>query len=118
MENTFKDGRELNNEQCIRAVDIDFDRPPKELLAEIYKEATYENQKPDARIAKTLAKCSTLFARLSADQEKIARNLIYLTVALVVLTTAIFVFTVYLYKDTHFQIQREQTAAPHEEKNP
>jgi hypothetical protein len=118
MENTFKDGRELDDEQSARAVDIDFDRPPKELLTEIYKEATNENQKPDARIAKTVAKASTLFARLSADQERIARKLIYLTVALVFLTAALLMFAVYLYKDTHFQIQREQTAAPHEEKHP
>jgi hypothetical protein len=118
MENTFKDGRELDDEQCARAVDIDLDRPPKELLAEIYKEATNENQKPDARIAKTAAKASALFARLSADQERIARRLIYLTVALVALTATLLVFTIYLYKDTHFQIQREQTAAPPKVKNP
>ncbi len=99
-------------------VAADFDSDPKDLLFEIYKESLYEEQNDAGRISKTIAKASTLFARLSADQERIARRLLCLTWALVALTFALLVFTVYLYKDTHLLIQREQATVPQDTRTP
>lgn len=88
-------------------VATNFDSDPKEQLFDIYKESMYEHQNDAGRIAKTIAKASTLFARLSQDQERVARKLLLLTVALLVFTAALLVFTYELYKDTHLQIQRD-----------
>jgi hypothetical protein len=44
--------------------------------------------------------------------------LIKLTWAIVVLTIGLLAFTVYLYKDTHALIQREEAAKSHEAKKP
>ena len=93
-------------------VAANFDSDVKEQLFDIYKESMYENQGDAGRIAKTIAKASTLFARLSHDQEKVARWLIGLTIALLLFTVALLVFTVCLYKDTHALLKHEEAAKP------
>jgi hypothetical protein len=103
-----KRGREWEDATCDTMAAFDASRDPKEFLSEIYKEATNGNQHPANQIGKTLAKCSALFVRLSADQERIAKQLVSLTWALVGFTVALLVFTLYLYKDTHTLIKREQ----------
>jgi len=62
---------------------------PKEFLPEIYREASNAAQDPDARISKTLAKCSALFVRLSNEQAKTAHRLDVYTRWLIVLTVAL-----------------------------
>ncbi len=59
-----------------------------------------------------------LNVRISEIDEISTKRIVRLTWALVALTAALLVFTVYLYKDTHALIEREQTAQPHESKNP
>jgi len=98
---------EKTPEEACALADHDLPRDPKEFLREIYKEAYNAKQDPDARISKVLGKCSALFSRLSADQEKIAKKLVYLTWALVALTTVLLFFTIVLYKDTHQLTQHE-----------
>jgi len=110
--------REWNDAQCEEFAAFDSAREPKEFLPQIYREATNGDQAPDARIAKTLAKCSALFIRLSDDQARASKRLERLTFGLILLTLALLIFTAYLYKDTHFLIQREQAATPHQVKNP
>lgn len=99
-------------------VSTNFESDVKEQLFDIYKESMHEGQNDAGRISKTIAKASTLFARLSADQERTARKLFYLTWALLVVTVALFAYTVFLYKDSHTLLQHEQTAAQHEAHKP
>ena len=88
--------RELDDAQCAAAVGTDFKREPKDLLFEIYKEATNGAQDPDARIAKTIAKFCALLVKLSAQHEKIHRSIRWLTIWIVVLTIVLSVLTAYL----------------------
>ena len=118
MDDDTKRGREWDDRQCDEFATFDANRDPKEFLPHIYREASNGNQHPANQIAKTLSKCSALFVRLSADQEKTARRLIYLTWALVAMTAALLIFTIYLYKDTHLLIQREKPTTEHEAKKP
>ena len=59
-----------------------------------------------------------LLIHIADDMDRQTRRIIRLTWALVALTAALLLFTVYLYKDTHQLIQREQQTAAHETKNP
>jgi len=90
-------------------VATNFDSDIREQLFDIYKESLYDakndpsDQNGAGRISKTIAKASTLMARLSADQEKIAvrmeRHTVAirrLTVWLVVLTFVLSVLTLIL----------------------
>jgi hypothetical protein len=60
-----------------------------EQLFDIYKESMYENQNDAGRISKTIAKASTLMARLSADQAVAAKRLERFTVWLISLTVVL-----------------------------
>jgi len=69
-------------------------------------EASNGNQHPANQVAKTLAKCSALFVRLSADQtraskrlERLTVGLFVLTVAIVGLSVALLYYTIELHKD-------------------
>jgi hypothetical protein len=99
MEDITKRGREWDDKQCDEFAAFDASREPKEFLPQIYREASNGNQHPDARIAKTLAKCSALFVRLSADQAKAARKLEVLTIVIVVFTIIIALLTAILSYD-------------------
>lgn len=91
--------KEWTDAQAAEYADIDSARDPREFLREIYKEANNSEQPPDNRIAKLVMKCSALFVRLSADQEKLGRRLLFLTWVLIVLTgvmTALVGFQIYL----------------------
>lgn len=90
---------EWTDEQATKFALFDASRDPKEFLPEIYREASNAAQDPDARIAKTLAKCSALFVRLSADQAKAARKLECLTIVLIVFTIVIALLTAVLSYD-------------------
>jgi hypothetical protein len=48
----------------------------------------------------------------------LTRKLVWLTWALVAVSAALLIFTVYLNKDTHALIQREQTTTEHNPYNP
>ena len=82
---------EWTDEQATEFALRDSSRDPKEFLPEIYREASNAAQDPDARISKTLAKCSALFVRLSDDQARAARRLDVFTRWLIALTVALFV---------------------------
>jgi len=69
-------------------------RDAKEFLPEIYREPSNAAQDPDARISKTLAKCSALFVRLSEEQATLAHRIDFYTRWLIVLT----VMLVHAYK--------------------
>ena len=102
-------------------VATNFDGDIKEQLFDIYKEAMHEPQNDAARISKTMAKTATLMARLSRDQERTARRLVFLTWTLVGLTFVLLIFTMYLYTDTHSLAEREKSAQKqemHEVKKP
>jgi hypothetical protein len=84
---------EWTDEQARDFALFDASRDPKEFLPEIYREASNADPDPDARVSKTLAKCSALFVRLSDEHAKavhrldvFTRWLIGLTIALIVLT--------------------------------
>src|SRR5438874_2129522 len=66
---------EWTDEQATEFALFDASRDPKEFLPQIYREASNAAQDPDARISKTLAKCSALFVRLSDEQARSARRL-------------------------------------------
>ena len=100
-------------EKYRRWVADNFASDVKEQLFDIYKESLYDDQDGSARIAKTIAKACTLMARLSADQERTAKKIVRLTWGLIGLTVALLAFTVYLYKDTHLLVEREQAASSH-----
>ena len=61
---------------------------------------------------------NVLALRISEVAEISTRRIVRLTWALVALTAALLIFTVYLYKDTHALVEREQTAQSHDTKNP
>ena len=67
-----------------------FASDPKEQLFDIYKEALYEHQNDAGRIAKTIAKASTLIARLSSDQERLTHENLKMQAKVVKLTWALF----------------------------
>jgi len=103
MENTNNRKNEWTDQQCDDFAAFDAAREPKEFLPQIYREANNAVQDPDARIAKTLMKCSALFIRLSADQdkrasllEKLTKRLLAYTLALLALTFVIACLTIYL----------------------
>jgi hypothetical protein len=66
----------------------------QEQLFDIYKESMYEHQNDAGRISKTIAKASTLMARLSADQAIAAKRLERFTIALTILTVALIVVAI------------------------
>ena len=78
-------------EQAAEFALFDASRDPKEFLPQIYREASNAAQDPDARISKTLAKCSALFVRLSDEQAKSARRLDLYTRWLIGLTVALLI---------------------------
>jgi len=73
-----------------------FSSDPKEQLFDIYKESLYDDQDGSARIAKTIAKACTLFARLSHDQAVTAERMEKHTVAIRKLTVGLYIFTAVL----------------------
>lgn len=85
---------EWTDEQAKQFALFDSARDPKKFLPEIYREASNAAQDPDARISKTLAKCSALFVRLSDDQSKAAHRLDQYTRWLIALTVALFIVAV------------------------
>jgi hypothetical protein len=93
-------------------VATDFKRDPHDLIFEIYKEALNEKQESAGRISKTVAKASTLLARLSADQERVHRGIRAWTISLFVLTAVLTVFTGVLIYYTAKLVQHEQQ--PHQ----
>jgi len=105
--------RELDDAQCKTAVTLDLQRKTDDLLLEIYKEATNGAQDQDARISKTVAKASTLFARMSADLEQVHRDIRRLTRWLVALTIAICILTLPLAYDAYLRIKQHYTDAQH-----
>ena len=103
----------MSEDQYRKWVEDNYSSPIKEQLFDIYKESLYQPEKPTpednaARIAKTIAKACTLMARLSADQERTAKKIVWLTWVLAALTFALLAFTVALYEDAHFQTKRDQ----------
>jgi|SRR6516162_9913887 len=84
---------EWTDEQAKEFALLDASRDPKEFLPQIYREASNAAQDPDARISKTLAKCSALFVRLSDEQAKAAHRLDLFTRWLIALTVALIVLT-------------------------
>jgi hypothetical protein len=70
---------------------FDASRNPKEFLPEIYREASNAAQDPDARIAKTLAKCSALFVHLSAKQTELSKRIDLYTRWLIGLTVVLII---------------------------
>jgi hypothetical protein len=102
-----------DTEKYRKWVDDNFASDAKEQLFDIYKEALYDatndpsDQNGAGRISKTIAKASTLLARLVHDQEKTAKKLLYLTWALAGLTFVLLLFTVALYYDTHKLVEHE-----------
>src|SRR5438105_4080736 len=99
MDESTQRDREWNDAECDKFAAFDASRDPKEFLPEIYREASNGNQHPANQIAKTLAKCSALFVRLSADQAKSARKLECLTVVLLIFTVVIALLTAVLSYD-------------------
>ena len=97
-------------DQAAAYADFDSAREPQEFLREIYKEANNSQQDPDARISKVLGKCSALFVRLSADQQRAARKLEKLTWVLIVLPAAITLLTVILCYDVYEKRQHDNAA--------
>ena len=71
--------------------------------------------KAEQRLA---ARIGELMAAISEQAELSTRRIVRLTFGLLVLTAALLDFTVYLYKDTHALIHREQTGSPQLEKHP
>ena len=82
---------EWTDEQAAQFALFDASRDPKEFLPEIYREASNAAQDPDARIAKTLAKCSALFVHLSAKQTELSQRLDLYTRWLIGLTIVLLV---------------------------
>lgn len=113
IESQFPGGREFTDEECASRVSVDYSRKPQDLLTEIYKEATNENQKADARIAKTLAKCSTLLAQLANRQERVHRAIKGLTWAVLIFTVLLVALTVKLTYYTAKLIKHEQESNQH-----
>jgi hypothetical protein len=54
-------------------IDDDYTKPMPELLHEIYRESLNTKQGDGGRIAKTIAKACTLLARISSEQDKVAK---------------------------------------------
>jgi hypothetical protein len=93
---------EWTDEQAKEFALFDASRDPREFLPEIYREASNADQDPDARISKTLAKCSALFVKLSDEQAKAAHRLDVFTRWLIALTVALIVLTAFqTYKVFH-----------------
>ncbi|PYV69487.1 MAG: hypothetical protein DMG96_33810 [Acidobacteria bacterium] len=82
---------EWTDEQATEFALFDASRDPKEFLPQIYREASNAAQDPDARISKTLAKCSALFVRLSDEQVRSARRLDLYTRWLIGLTVELLI---------------------------
>ena len=106
MNESTNRGREWDDAKCDELAAFDSSRDPKEFLPQIYREASNGNQHPANQVAKTLAKCSALFVRLSADQtraskrlERLTVGLFVLTVAIVGLSVALLYYTIELHKD-------------------
>ncbi len=114
MDESTKRGREWDDRQCDEFAAFDASRDPKEFLPQIYREASNGDQHPANQIAKTLAKCSSLFVHLSSRQERVHRSIRYLTAWLVVLTVAIVGLTVVLVCYTAKLIQHEKEVNQHE----
>ena len=93
MDESTNRGREWDDKQCDEFAAFDASRDPKEFLPHIYREASNGNQHPANQIAKTLAKCSALFVRLTADQARAARKLEVLTYVIAVFTVVIAILT-------------------------
>lgn len=92
-------------------VAANFDSDVKEQLFDIYKESIRESRRCRPHCQNHRESVYS-FARLSHDQEKVARWLIGLTIALLLFTVALLVFTVCLYKDTHALLKHEEAAKP------
>jgi hypothetical protein len=86
---------EWTDEQARKFALFDASRDSREFLPEIYREASNADQDPDARISKTLAKCSALFVKLSDEQAKAAHRLDVFTRWLIALTVALIVLTAF-----------------------
>ena len=87
-----------------------------DLRAEIKKDIELPQPwKAEQRLA---ARIGELMAAISEQSELSTRRIVRLTVGLLILTAALLVFTVYLYKDTHALAQHEQTGSPDVVKHP
>ena len=89
-------------------------------LDRLAKEATsVGNPKANAiALITAIRKFADIQCILSDQADVQTRRIVRLTWALVALTVALLIFTVYLYKDTHALVEREQKAQTHESKNP
>ena len=66
------------------------------------------------RIAlQALHKVGCLLPVVSATADKQSRRIVRLTWALLVFTAMLFLFTIFLYKDTHTLAKHEEAARPH-----
>src|SRR3989442_8435168 len=108
----------MTGEEYRALVATDFERDPKDLLFEIYKEALNAEQESAGRISKTMAKASTLFARLSADLKRVHRSIRRLTIWLVLLTVAISILTIPLAYHAYLVIKEHHEATKNTTTNP
>jgi hypothetical protein len=108
MEDPSKRKREWSDAECAYFAALDSSSDPKEFLTQIYREASNGNQDPDARIAKTLAKCSALFVRLSDDQTRMSKRLEKYTFWLILLTVILSILTAYLCVEAYYARQNSQ----------
>jgi hypothetical protein len=92
------------------------------IVAKLTEMSKRTDQPPLAEEIVHFALVSTKIARVfdiaSQRAEKVSKRLVVLTWALIALTFALLVFTVYLYKDTHALVKREQAAQTHDAKHP
>jgi hypothetical protein len=98
----------------------DLQKSAQQLLDEMEQLITgSQNPAFNTRIAmQTLHKFASVLAVVSIAADKHSRRLVRLTWALLGFTVALFLFTIFLYKDTHALAQREQTPTPRSAEHP
>ena len=99
-------------ERLKREVAEDLRKQVEHLLTDIHEESIRGLGDVGAPVTRTMARFASLLGVLSIQADIQTRRIVRLTWALVFLTTALLVFTVYLFRDTHILVKHEQMQQP------
>ena len=112
---------QYRRDEARKAADEAETKPIRQLVEDIHYESITGDEKTTVPLVRTTARFACLLYRLSIESEKqtrkvvrLTRWLIVLTIALVLLTTGLLGFTIYLAQNAYLNRQRSKTVQHHE----
>jgi hypothetical protein len=84
-------------ERCELETDRDLDKPVEQLVCDVHEE-THSNRHPVFNLICAQKRMVSMMARIAKSNDRVAQKMTYLTWAITVMTAALLVFTVLMWK--------------------